>query len=369
MLKVGIITKHKIFNYGTFMQAYATQRAIEKLGFYAEIIDYKYPNEFHGTHPTFRGKLLHSINYFLKNLLPGRLGKAWIDAYNECFAKYYKLGKSYKSQEEIMNEPPIYDVYVVGSDQLWRPEFTNGDPVFFGAFAPKHKKVLSYASSFGCLSIPDKYRESYKLMLSRFSSISVRERSGVDIVKELSGRNAELVVDPSLLLSAEEWKKIMKKPRISQPYMICYGNLAIDYVNDLAQKIVGDRDILIVRTNGKFTDYFNRKIHYLLDVGPLEWLGLLANAEFVLAGSFHGTVFSVQFHRPFMSIVTGDKDHDSRQMNLMSELGLENNALYIGEQNLTNIEEAMFSINWEKTEKKMTSLRKKSMDYLCQSLL
>ena len=161
----------------------------------------------------------------------------------------------------------------------------------------------------------------------------------------------------------------MKKPRISRPYMICYGNLAIDYVNEIAQKIVGDKDILIVRTNGKFTDYFNRKIHHLLDVGPLEWLGLLANAEFVLAGSFHGTIFSIQFQRPFMSVLTGNEDHDSRQINLLTELGLERNALYVGEQNVANVEEAMFSVDWKNTEDRINCLREQSMSYLKRSLL
>lgn len=368
MKRVGVITKHGIFNYGSFMQAYATQRAIEKLGYDVEIIDYQYPNSYHRTNPSIKGKILHEVNYFLKNMLPGRPGKSWVDSYRRCFQKYYKLSKHYDSYKEIFDNPPIYDIYVAGSDQIWRPEFTNGDPVFFADFAPKDKKRISYASSFGCLNIPDRLKKTYARMLNEFDCISVRERSGCQIVETLTGRKAELVADPSLLLTADEWSEIMVEPRIKKPYMICYGNIAIDYINGIAKELVGDDDIEIVRTNGKFFNYFDKKIHYLLDVGPLEWLGLIANAQFVLAGSFHGTAFSIQFHRPFMSVLTGDDDHDSRQKNLLSELGLNNNALYIGDKDVKSIKSKMQTINWKESEKKLNALRNRSIDYIKSSL-
>lgn len=368
MKKVGIITKHGIFNYGSFMQAYATQRAIEKLGYDVEIIDYQYPNDYHKTKPSLKGRLLHQINYILKNMLPGKPGKSWNEAYTSCFGKYYRLSKHYETMEEIMHNPPVYDIYVAGSDQLWRPEFTNGDPVFFADFAPKGKKRISYASSFGCINIPNEYKENYARMLNSIDCISVRERSGCDIVESLTGRKAEIVADPSLLLTAEEWKTIMQEPRIKRPYMICYGNIAIDYINDIAAKLLGNSNIEIVRTNGKFIDYFNKKVHYLLDVGPLEWLGLLANAEFVLAGSFHGTAFSIQFKRPFMSVLTGDEDHDSRQKNLLTELGLEDNALYIGDGDIEAIEKKMNSVNWKEVDERLQTLRHDSICYLESSL-
>lgn len=369
MKKVGIITKHGIFNYGSFMQAYATQRAIEKLGYDVEIIDYQYPNVYHRTKPSLKGRLLHEINYFSKNLLPGELGKSWNESYKRCFDKYYNLSKHFNTHEEIMTNPPIYDIYVAGSDQLWRPEFTNGDPVFFADFAPKGKRRISYASSFGCLDIPELYKNDYERMLSALDNISVRERSGCDIVEALTGRKAELVADPSLLLTAEEWGQIMEKPRINRPYAICYGNMAIDYINDVARKLVGNNGIEIVRTNGKFVDYFNTKIHYLLDVGPLEWLGLIANAEFVLAGSFHGTAFSIQFHRPFMSVLTGNKDHDSRQINLLEELDLMKNALYIGDKNIEAVKYNMLNVNWHETDSKLESFRNHSISFLENSLI
>lgn len=367
-MRIGIITKHGIFNYGSFMQAYGTQRALEKLGHDVEIIDYQYPNPFHATHKSLKGKFLHWANYTLKNLLPGRPGKSWVKAYNDCFNKHYKLSKHYASQEEIMQNPPEYDVYVAGSDQLWRPKFTNGDPVFFADFAPKGKKRISYASSFGCLSIPEQHKANFGRMLREFSHIAVREKSGINLVKDLSGKEATLVADPTLLLNADEWRAIMQQPRIKKPYVICYGNKAVDYINDVAKKLVGDRDLMIVRTNGNFTDYFNKDIHHILDVGPLEWLGLLANADFVLAGSFHGTAFSIQFHRPFMSVLIGDNDHDLRQLNLLEELGLENHALYIGDPDIDKIQKNINNTDWDKTDSRIKSLRESSLEYLKQAI-
>lgn len=368
MKSVGIITKHRIFNYGSFMQAYATQRAIEKLGYKATIIDYQYPNSFHATYPSLKDKVRHWANNALKNMLPGRLGTSLTRKYQTAFDIYYQLSDYYPTRNSIMANPPDFDIYVAGSDQLWRPEFTNGDGVFFADFAPKGKKRISYASSFGCLKIDDQFKNEYTRMLGGFDELSVREESGLKIIKELTGRDASLVLDPSLLLQAEEWRNMKQPSGVEGHYVFCYGMIGIDYVNRVAKELIGNEEFAIVRTNGNFFDYFKKGIHYILDCGPLEWLDLIDNAEFVLAGSFHGTAFSIQFHKPFMSILSGEENQDSRQNNLLNLLDLQSNKLYIGNENYSSIAANMFTIDWNKVDCLLNKYREYSLSYLKNSL-
>ena len=125
------------------MQAYATQRAIEKLGYKAQIIDYQYPNSYHATYPSLKVKARHWANNAMKNLLPGHLGTSLIRKYQDAFNSFYHLTEYYPTRNSVFDNPPVFDVYVAGSDQLWRPAFTNGDGVFFADFAPKGKKRIS----------------------------------------------------------------------------------------------------------------------------------------------------------------------------------------------------------------------------------
>ena len=368
MKSVGIITKHRIYNYGSFMQAYATQRAIEKMGYEATLIDYQYPNPFHATYPSLKDQIRHWANNVMKNLLPGRLGTSLARKYQDAFDTYYHLTNKYPTQKSIMDNPPNFDIYVVGSDQLWRPAFTNGDGAFFADFAPKGKKKVSYASSFGCLKIEESFKDEYTRMLGAFDELSVREESGISIIKELTGRDAHLVLDPSLLLQADEWRHIKNASGVRGRYVFCYGMIDIDYVNRVAKELIGNEDMAIVRTNGNFFDYFNKDIHYILDCGPLEWLDLIDNADLVLAGSFHGTAFSIQFHKPFLSVLSGEENQDSRQINLLNLLKLQKNLLYVGDENFSSIAPNMYGINWDEVDSVLNRYREDSISYLRNSL-
>lgn len=350
------------------MQAYATQRAIEKLGYKAQIIDYQYPNSYHATYPSLKVKVRHWANNAMKNLLPGHLGTSLIQKYQDAFDSFYHLTEYYPTCNSIFDNPPVFDIYVAGSDQLWRPAFTNGDGVFFADFAPKGKKRISYASSFGCLKIEDIYKGEYTRMLGAFDELSVRETSGISIIRELTGRDAHLVLDPSLLLQAGEWRQLKKTSGIKGRYVFCYGMIGIDYVNHVAKVLIGCEDIAIVRTNGNFFDYFNKDIHYILDCGPLEWLDLIDNAELVLAGSFHGTAFSIQFHKPFLSVLSGEENQDSRQINLLNLLNLQGNGLYVGDEDFSSIASNMYGVNWDEVDCILNRYREDSLSYLEKAL-
>ena len=145
MKSVGIITMHNIRNYGSFMQAYATLHCIENLGLKAELIDYRYPNSLHHcTSPSLKSKVKHGIGCFAKLLLPGNpyqiLNKRW----NDAFSRYYKLSRIYPTRDSLFSAPPTYDIYLIGSDQVWNESFINYDDSFFAAFAPEYAKKVAF---------------------------------------------------------------------------------------------------------------------------------------------------------------------------------------------------------------------------------
>src|SRR5690554_1151857 len=192
--KVGIATIHDIYNYGSILQAYATQKSIEKLGYDVEIIDYKYPNEYHkrGSNVQNRIKsfILNKTNEFLKNLLPKGKTSVYKNNYKTFKQKNYKLSSiRYNSQKELTENPPKYDIYVSGSDQIWRPEFVKADKCFFLDFFKEGKRI-SYASSFSSIKIPNEYSTIYSEYLARYNHLSTREESGVQIIKDLIGKES-----------------------------------------------------------------------------------------------------------------------------------------------------------------------------------
>jgi hypothetical protein len=332
MKKIGIITIHDIYNYGSVFQAYATLAYVREMGYQAELIDYRYPNVFHRQKNT-KSEILSFGNRLLKNMLPDKPYLKYKNSYQTFKEQFYKLSaQSYPTIDSLITNPPDYDIYMAGSDQIWRPNTMKGDPCFFLNFAINAKKI-SYASSFGCNVIPEEYRQQYATALNQFSHLSVREKQGVAMIKNLTGRKTEVVLDPTLLLNRDEWLKVASPYEIKDPYILCYGLDTKDkYMENLAlyiQKLTG---LKVMRLNGKFYDYFDKKIHYILDAGPQHWLSLFDHASFILAKSFHATAFAINFNKPFLSILTGKKDHDSRQKHLLELLGLENRKITVGDK-------------------------------------
>lgn len=368
-MNVGIITKHAIENYGSFAQAYGLQRTIEDLGHHAEIIDYVYPNVFHPGHRSIKGKIKHGINHLLKNVLAFR-GWRLKHRYDECFKTYYHLSKKYPTKDSVFADPPKYDVYVSGSDQIWRPEFTNGDPTFFLDFAPEGAKRIAFSSSFGCVEIPQKHQAAYKDLLNKYSSIAVREASGVKLVKDLTGRDAELVIDPSMLLTGEQWRNIVRQSEVRGKYVVCYGTKNQDAVHRLAHRYADPRGYQVIHIVGNFFDFFKRSERYIIDAGPREWMGLIDGAEMAfIGGSFHGTVFSTLLHTPYVTVLTGHADHDTRQLNLLKLLGIEPCGVLPQDADGVDFDKIRGMLDFDVLDKKIAREREKAIDYLKKSLL
>ena len=354
---------HRPKNVGCFLQTFGLQEAIQKRGYDCEIIDYYYPNAFH-KQLTIKTKLAKLINKPLKHLFGGNSFKVSDQRFWDCINHELNLSKkNFKTPEELYQNPPDYDLYCVGSDQVWNPNFIHADPSFFCDFAPEEKPVVSFASSFGVSTIPQVYKEQYKKYLSRFKMLGVREVSGVHIVKELTGKDAELVLDPTLLLTSEEWLKIASGHTINhpEPYILCYGGpYPNTYGEQLALHIQKKTGLKIVHLFGRPWQKLSRKIQYIYDVGPWEFLNWINNAALVLTTSFHGTIYSINFKRPFYSVYL-NAERGSRQLNILKCLDLESRAIMAGAQ---FPEVDFLDVDFDAAHKNLKNMTEKSFIYL-----
>lgn len=371
MKSIGIITIHKINNYGSVLQAYALQKVCEDLGYKVEIIDYDFPNKFHqnnkystasDTQPN-EPKWIKAL--FAKALVRQHKGiRLFIDKYQNLSSnKYHKV-------EDFTANPPSYDVYITGSDQLWSPRHCNGDPAFMLYFAPDNALKISYAASIGSNAIPEELKNAYIGLLSRYKHISVRENTGADVIRSLINKEATVVLDPTLLLNKDEWNKIATPKRlVKKKYILCYflnyTFNAFPYVDELArdmQKQTGYEIVRVARPPHKLS-FINTT--YQIGASPEEFLALVRDAEIVLTTSFHGTAFAVNYGKSVFTVVQDRNASDSRQVSLMHNLGLDKHVLSIKDK-FPTASDANYNVDNEQTV--LNQLRLDSKLYLEKAL-
>ena len=378
MKKIGIITILKCNNFGAELQAYATQKKLQQMGYDAEIIDYlyyKYPG-FKFTRQakpvwkrSFKTDIIDYIKYQIVGKMLNVIGVVFIkkqrilnEKFNDFHLKNTKLSRTYNSIEELYASKMNYDVYMVGSDQVWNPGTGANLSPYFLTFAPKEAKKVAYASSFGVASIPETLKETYKDWINNIDSLSVREDAGVHIIEQLTGRKSMVVLDPTLLLTKEEWRQLFAKPGYEKGYVLIYETYRSAKLLQMAYHFARTHHVPIYRIQTRAI--LNKKdegVVNLEDCGPEDFVRLIANAGLVLTGSFHGTAFSVNMGVPFYSFLLKERKNNSRITSLLSKLELEDRIVY---------EDDPFEcIHWDnynvsRTSKLLMIERNKSLKYL-----
>ena len=345
-MKIGIITICKVNNYGAELQAFAIQKRLEQMGYKAEIIDYLYYKNWRFkdtvlSQPFVKLNTKGRFMYWLKYRF-----MSWaVDKVLPIFNKNEKRRKQnyqlfinsggystqYRSMDELYHANMDYDIYIVGSDQVWNPSASSSIEPYFLTFAPQKTPKLTYASSFGVSTINPELSERYAKLLNNLDIISVREQSGVDLVKKITGREAKLVVDPTLLLNKTDWSPYMKSVSGISPdkYVLVYQLLPSQVLLDIALKIGKEKNIPIYSICKRA--YGMKKKHgiiNILDAGPSEFLWLMVNAACVVTNSFHGTAFSVNFAKPFCCVLNRERKNNGRMTSLLSKMNMENRILY-----------------------------------------
>ena len=321
-MRIGIITMHKVLNCGSALQAYALQRKLQQMGYDSEIIDYKYEDKGG------RKSLKASITAFIRNALFG-FPESRMKRKFKAFHKHnLSLTKSY-DRESIVKDPPLFDLYIAGSDQVWNPRFIGDDVNFLLAFAPDGARRISYASSIAAGSLDEGSKEIFSRQLSRFSAISVRERSGVEIIKELTGKDARVCCDPTLLLGREDWDTLAasSKYRTGEKYILVY---ALSYMFDPFPQIYGIVDkvqktlgLKVIFLQGRAKDVFRPGSKLIKSAGPEDFAFLFKHAEFVITTSFHGAAFALIYDKPLIGVVDSGSTADSRIRSLLEEVSAE----------------------------------------------
>ena len=325
-MRAGVITFHSAHNYGATLQTWALQKALKKLdvtpcvvNYHPECIDRLYrPERITGFAARWKYISRKKVRMRARKL------KTKFVCYNRFLNDHLSLAGDYTTYEELKKNPPIFDCYITGSDQVWNTDHTNGfDPAYLLAFAPEGTKKISYAASVGRENFLPQFRESFASELVTFDAVSVREASSADAVREASGKEVSVVLDPTLLLEKEEYEEIKVSREGKERYILVYmmenNRSMIRLANSLS--VVTGLPV-IQRKPGKI---FRNELESFYTHTPGEFLGDIEKADSVLTNSFHGTVFSIIYRRPFVSMLHSETG--SRTIDLLKSLGLEKHIL------------------------------------------
>lgn len=376
-MKIGIVTFFRVANYGAMLQANALRRFLESMGH--EVVFISHPRVVATKMPLWRvfvSRGLKGVKIKLKNYVRHSITD---------FAATFPQTKLCRTMDEVRQATADCDAFIVGSDQMWNPMWCSGRhlPLVMLNFAPEGKPRIAYAASFGTtVWREDQNAKQAGKLLRKFAKISVREESGVKLANELSWRtDAVQMLDPTLLHSADFYRKIIAEagvaiPSHSQPTIFRYildewddasaSQKAFEFVKGKLNLKDTDSDRIPVR--GPLA-LLCKLLGVTAKVSVPVWLSKIATSDFVFTNSFHGTVFAILFHKPFVSLLLRGRmsGMNERALSLLKKLGLENRAVYADDQ--LAIKAAVESkIDWRLVDDALISQRVKAIDFIESAL-
>lgn len=353
MLRVFGITYDHTINYGSCFQAYALQKAIEKICV--------------GENEKCQYELipLWTCRDYPKKKIRNFVGLQLMRFYHRSFApfekKYIKYAtcKSIASIDLCNNEA---DTFVCGSDVIWNPYHNKGVSAYYLDFAKKY--AFSYAASFGASNIDDVTIEKIRPFLSRLERIGVRERSSLQLLRNITDKEGTIVADPTLLLSEDDWDDIAPRQRTDQ-YIFVYTTHMNADITSIIGKIAEKTGMEVITAEWDSSPRVLVKKGVFNIVSPDRWLQLLRKAEYVVTNSFHATVFSVLFHKKFFTVVNGDKSKgiNVRMNDFLTMIGLTDRIFSDIPNNLD-----LSEIDYTEVDKKIETMRAESMEFLRENL-
>lgn len=362
MEKVGIITWFKHNNYGTVLQAYALQEKIISFGDEAKLINYS---------TRIKKTMIHemNINFIISKLSDEMLKRKYKNNYSKVNKKFDDFRNKYlnftdecDNHIELKEISDSFDKIICGSDQIWNPNFF--DKHFFLDFVEDNSTKISYAPSIGVSTInKNEIKEKMSYYINRFSSISVREEQGYECIKEFCDKDIKVVLDPTLLLTKEEWIETLDINVEPKPYILCYflGNNKeyVKIAKSLSKQL--NLPIKVFPTTPLITKFSDNEV--LLECGPKEFVEKVCNSSFILTDSFHGLIFSINFEKQFYALKrfnNSSNSQNSRIYNILKKFNLESR-IYKDDIELSNI-------NYCEVNKKLYKERNNSITYLKKSL-
>lgn len=350
--KIGILTFHCTNNYGAVLQAYALRQFLQDLCPAREVrvIDYRCA-----------GTVTRADFASLRK--KSGLGKAVLSypqarAKNENFERFrhdmLRLTKPYTDKAMLRTDADSFDAIISGSDQVWNRRWSAGDDVYFQDFHDRREKKWSYAASFGFVALEGQEQiELYRRYLQQFSHISVREDTGLQIVRDQLGLQAEQHVDPTLLLTRGAWDGIADESACPDRYILLYMVPKQDDLIAYAQQMGKQTGLPVLMLTRSIKPYGFRRVG---DSSPQRFVGYFKNAEYVLTNSFHGTAFSVIYHRKLHLQMQTPRGFNVRSRSLLEVCGLSGRR----DGDMIRLEDA----DWDAADRRLDAERERAGAYL-----
>lgn len=337
--KILILSFRNPFNYGAELQVFSLGKKLRMLGYNAEVLNLARPTVDTDARPskllklsyndTFKARVRSKLGFYKRSLfqtlhykrtkLKIRQSDEFHSQYN-CFTKH-----RYRNFDELYTSDLGYTHYIVGSDQVWNFEYPFPLDPYFLSFVKNGKKI-AYAASIGHSKLPDTLKEHYRKHLQSFDAISMRELQGSTIVSKLLGKPIETMLDPTILITPEEWKEIFHIEDEPNNAVVMYLRTFRPYTLQLAKEMArrhGIKKIIYITTQVTYA-FKDSEVDYRFDVSVPEFVSLFANASFVITDSFHGTAFAVNFGRRFFTVVNDQMKTSSRFYSLLEQANLLN---------------------------------------------
>lgn len=377
MKKIGILTSTQSFgdNYGAVLQAFALSYKLKQLGFIPYIIRYKLDGEY------LKGKA--PINIRLKNTLLNKkfsfhAKKTLVfnlifhrnnqDVFKDfCKNNLNFYNENYLTFKELKEDVPNFDAFITGSDQVWNPIIHNykNDPGYFLDFVPNNIPKIAYAPSMGVDIFPEECKKDLKYYLNKFDHLSIREFSGAKNIKEICDIDVPVVLDPTLLLTSENWNTICADISfLPKRYILCYKFGKSKLMDKIIKIIAKLYKLSIVAVPASPETKF--KMDYR--IGPSEFVSAIKNATIICTDSFHASVFSIIYNKPFLTFPRHDEKNEKSMNNRMKDLlkMLELEDRYVLFENQIDINNVL-NLSFEKSNKILDKKRKISIEYLNNS--
>ena len=369
-MKIKTLTTYDVYNYGASLQAYALQQYLIDIGNEVEIIRYqpdylsrKY--DYFWVNPESKAskylvtRMIYRVAKFIHRQTTLKRKHAF-DRFNHQVLKETPI--IYHTYQELCDNPPEAELFICGSDQIWNILHENGrDPTFFLEFVRQGIKA-SYAASFSYLEIDEDNFKRIQNSLRTFSAISVREYHGIDILKKM-GLKGTWVLDPVFLLSGLKWKSLIEnsclKPNNEERYLLVYDFEGNDLLKECAISYAKTNSLKIYAIVDNFPVFYADKNY--MGAGPIEFVHLISNCEAFMSNSFHGSAFSIMFHKKFWVFKRLRQSVNSRMESLLTLFEMKE-LLVSGTEHFARVEN--YTFNWENVEKMKSFKLAESKDFI-----
>ena len=361
MQNIKLLTFHNANNYGAALQAFALKEALKQLKTKPQFVNYenkKILSDYKLIRTNSLKSFISSLWYLPRNLKRKKSFKSFSDKYLDTNSKVYST--HCQIEQDIQSK----DIFVAGSDQIWNPELTGGlSDVYTLNFKNDVRKII-YGASLGNEELLEKNAQDFKNKLANLDYISVREKSIISPLENITGKKVEQVVDPTLLLDIDAWNKLISENEVVQlpceKYIVVYTLFESEEVTKIANYLSQVTDLKIVHFK-KYNTYKN-ELTSLYSYGPVDFVNAIKNAAYVITNSFHGTVFSLIFRKKFYSVLP--KQRSGRIKDLLNSLDL--NDRIIDDVKKINLED---KIDYIKIEEEIKKIRNSSIEYLKKGIV